>query len=49
MISGPSLGYPDRVYDDYHFAGADGSSVISMTTDVLTEEEVIDYVAAIKA
>lgn len=49
VISGAGLGYPDRVYHDYLFAAADGTSVISVTTDVLTEAQVIDYIAAITA
>jgi hypothetical protein len=46
-ISGAGLGYPDRVYNDYLFAGSGDGSVISVTTDVLPEKEVVAYIAAI--
>lgn len=49
VISGAGLGYPDRVYNDYLFAASDGTSVVSVTTDVLTQDQVLDYVAAITA
>jgi hypothetical protein len=49
VIPGAGLGYPDRVYHDYLFAGSDGRSVVSVTTDVLSEAEVINYIAAITA
>ena len=49
VISGAGLGYPDRVYHDYLFAASDGTAVVSVTTDVLTQDQVLDYVAAITA
>lgn len=47
VIPGAELGYPDRVYHEYVFAGSDGGSVVSVATDVLPENEVLDYIAAI--
>lgn len=49
VIPGAALGYPDRVYHDYLFAGSDSGVVVSVTTDILSETEVIDYIAAITA
>jgi hypothetical protein len=48
VISGAGLGYPDRVYNDYLFAGSDGKSIVSATTDVLSEADVVAYIGAIK-
>jgi hypothetical protein len=49
VIPGAGLGYPDRVYHDYYFAASDGTSVVSVTTDALSQDQVLDYVAAITA